>query len=133
MTHPCFTMSNPPFSDEADVIGAAEMAQLRREFPGDGMREVLEMFKEEAPSALVRLIVAIQQMNLEAVRRAAHALKGCCDNFGARPMAALCREIENDARAGKMPDPLTVPDQLQIEYQRLELALEDECKRDMQP
>src|SRR3954462_13190082 len=99
MTDPCFTMCQSPSSDDPTVIGAAEIAQLRREFPGDGIREVLEMFKNEAPAALVRLILAIQQTDLEAMRRAAHALKGCCDNFGARPMSALCREIENGARA----------------------------------
>ena len=92
MYNSCSPVPQPPISEGTTVIGAAEIAQLRREFPGEGIREVFQMFQEEAPAIVAQLMTAVRQINLDAVRRAAHALKGCCDNFGAQPMAVLCRK-----------------------------------------
>jgi HPt (histidine-containing phosphotransfer) domain-containing protein len=102
------------------------MAQLRIEFPGSEIGEIIQMFKEEGAAILAQVTLALERLDATGVRRGAHALKGCCDNFGARSLAALCQQMERDARVGDIADAGSLLEQVRHEYQRVECALEQE-------
>lgn len=111
-----------------DAVGATEMAQLRDEFPGTRFGEIVEMFMEEGREELRRLAAGVEQRNAPQVRRAAHALKGSCANFGARPLEALCDRIERDARRENLTTAVRLLARTAEEYRRLEMALNEECQ-----
>lgn len=122
----------PPFNphlQEIPALGSAEMAVLRKEFARTGIGELVEIMREEGPASLFRIVSAIERQDADGLRRAAHALRGAAANFGARPLEALCAEIENHGRAGLplQAGPLVAP--LQAEYQRVITALEQEASQ----
>src|SRR2546422_116857 len=94
-----FPNPRPRYAGET-ATGAAEMAQLRREFPGEEIGEIVRMFKEEGQNYLRQIVAALERLDIDALRRAAHALKGGCAHFGARPLEALCHQLETGARRG---------------------------------
>lgn len=112
-------------ADAADgsVLGAAEMGQLRREFPGAGLRVVIQMFAEEGPVMLEQIVTAAAGGDAGALKRAAHALRGAVANFGAQRLGALCQQIEAAARGGEFPVASQL-EQMRAEYGRVELALQ---------
>jgi HPt (histidine-containing phosphotransfer) domain-containing protein len=105
------------------------MAVLRKEFALSGIGELVEMMKNEGPPALSRIASSIERGDANALRRAAHALRGAAANFGARPLEAICAEIENHGREGRaaLAAALTAP--LHAEYQRVITALENEANQ----
>jgi HPt (histidine-containing phosphotransfer) domain-containing protein len=118
----------PPFSPglapDASPLGAAELAQLRREFPGAGFGEVVEMYQQEGPPLLERLATAYERLDWPALRRAAHALRGAGANFGARVLDAWCVEIETNVRAENLAVLPRLLERVREEYRRVEAALQ---------
>ncbi|HEV7405276.1 MAG TPA: Hpt domain-containing protein [Chthoniobacteraceae bacterium] len=119
-------LDSTPASDEG-VLGAAEMRQLHREFPGRGLRVVIQMFEEEGQTMLEQIASAAWRGDAEALRRAAHAMRGAVANFGARRLEALCQEIEAGARGGDLSRVAGQLEQVREQYDRVELALKKEC------
>ena len=119
--------SVPPTTESQSAIGAAEMQQLRREFPGDEVRELVETFSEEGSLVLEGMMAAAERGDSQTMGRAAHALRGAGGNFGAWRLDALCREIETHARAENLAGAANLLPQVRQEYRRVELALEKEC------
>ena len=54
------------------------------------------------PTRCASLRQAVEAVDPQAVRTAAHSLKGSAGNLGARQLAALCQEIELIARQGSL-------------------------------
>jgi HPt (histidine-containing phosphotransfer) domain-containing protein len=57
-------------------------------------RRYLELFENSTRPLLSRLGAAVTARDPEAVRRAAHELKGSCGSIGAVPMAELSAQLE---------------------------------------
>jgi two-component system, sensor histidine kinase and response regulator len=88
------------------LIDAARMRTFREDYP-DIVDQLLNLFLESTPPLLGELRTAIDGADGEEVRRAAHKLKGSCQNIGATFMATLCRSIETgDGDAGETIDRL---------------------------
>lgn len=96
------TTAFPPTARVDSAVGWAEIEQLQIEMPGMEIGTLVDLFKEETPGLIAQMTAAITTGNADGLRRAAHALKGCCANFGARPIEALCQTMETAARAGDM-------------------------------
>lgn len=120
-----------PSSSEDDAIGAAEIGELRKEFAGEGIGGLVEIFREEGPSAIARIAAAIAKADADAVRRGAHELKGACANFGARPLEAICQEMESAARGGNIASAGSLLAQIRFEFQRVQAALEKEASHQL--
>src|SRR6476661_7509952 len=57
-------------------------------------RRYLELFENTTRPLLSRLGAAVMARDPDAVRRAAHELKGSCGSIGAVPMAELSAQLE---------------------------------------
>jgi HPt (histidine-containing phosphotransfer) domain-containing protein len=65
----------------------------------DFVRQMIDLFLEEAPGRLSAARAGEKSGDLEAVALAAHSLKSSAHNFGANRLARLAEEIESRARA----------------------------------
>jgi HPt (histidine-containing phosphotransfer) domain-containing protein len=79
-----------------------DRSELERSSLGDRNfeRELLVEFLDGSRAMLTKLSAALAACEVEAVRHAAHSLKGGCWAVGARVMGTSCEQLELDARAG---------------------------------
>ena len=75
------------------LIDEARMRTFRDDYP-DIVDQLLELFLSSTPPLLDELRTAADAGDHDELRRAAHKLKGSCQNIGATFMATLCRTIE---------------------------------------
>jgi two-component system sensor histidine kinase/response regulator len=78
------------------------LASLQSEGDPDVVGELVGVFVEEAPGRLSGMRAAVEARDASALERAAHGLKGTAASLGAVRVAAVCRSIEEAARAGSV-------------------------------
>jgi two-component system sensor histidine kinase/response regulator len=87
-------LAEPAFEPALDeLIDEARMRTFRDDYP-DIVDQLVDLFLESTPPLLEELRLAADDGDGDELRRAAHKLKGSCQNMGATTMAALCRAIE---------------------------------------
>ncbi len=62
--------------------------------------ELIDTYFQDTPQLLADMRTALQAGNAPNFRRAAHSLKSTSANFGARRLAAICKEMEDQGKAG---------------------------------
>ena len=67
----------------------------------EAFKDLVRSFLDDGPELVGRLRRAAETGDTDAMRRAAHTLKGSATDFGAVALADLCREIEALGRAGE--------------------------------
>jgi signal transduction histidine kinase/DNA-binding response OmpR family regulator len=87
------------------------------------LREITRLFIEDAPRHVDGIAAAIQTRNGDALRRAAHGLKGAAANFDAQPVVDVARELEEIGRASAFDRANAVLDRLRTETERLVVTL----------
>jgi CheY-like chemotaxis protein len=75
------------------LIDSARMRTFLTDYP-DIVDQLLDLFLQSTPPLLAELSAAVDGDDGEELRRAAHKLKGSCQNIGATFMATLCRALE---------------------------------------
>jgi two-component system, sensor histidine kinase and response regulator len=83
------------------LIDEARMRTFRDDYP-DVVDQLVDLFMQSTPPLLGELREAVDGDDGERLRRAAHKLKGSCQNIGATFMATLCGSLEageHDPRA----------------------------------
>ena len=113
-------------SPALDPTVLAELRQFQAEGELDIVQELAEAFQFETPPLLEALHVAAREQQAEALRRAAHNLKGSSYNLGARTMATLSSELESLGKQGTVEGAAELVTQLKQEYQRVCQALASE-------
>ena len=73
------------------------MRTFRDDYP-DIVDQLVDLFLESTPPLLEELRSALDGDDDEELRRAAHKLKGSCQNIGATFMATLCKSLEQARR-----------------------------------
>jgi len=104
------------------AVDAATIEALAED--GSLLRELRDLFVNEAPEQLHRMDDGHRQGDAKAVALAAHRLKGTAATFGAEEMRRLCMEIEGLARGGSLDGVQSMIQQLGTECDRLRLALD---------
>jgi two-component system, sensor histidine kinase and response regulator len=99
------------------LIDEARMRTFRDDY-ADVVDQLVHLFMQSTPPLLGELREAVEGDDSERVRRAAHKLKGSCQNIGATFMATLCRSLE----AGE-DDPRTTLDGLDAALDPTERAI----------
>ena len=82
------------------LVDEARMRTFRDDYP-DIVDQLVDLFLESTPPLLEELHSALDGDDGKELRRAAHKLKGSCQNVGATFMATLCKSLEQgdgDAR-----------------------------------
>jgi CheY-like chemotaxis protein len=88
------------------LIDAARMRTFRDDYP-DIVDQLLDLFLQSTPPLLDELRAALDGGRDKDLRRAAHKLKGSCQNIGATFMVTLCRALETgDGPAAEVLDEL---------------------------
>jgi PAS domain S-box-containing protein len=80
-----------------DMLAIADFAQLRQNLDNDRelFKELLALYVADAPLQRSRLQAGMAQNDADAVRGAAHALKGMVGVFAAQRSLAAAQEVEN--------------------------------------
>ncbi|MDA0166786.1 response regulator [Solirubrobacter ginsenosidimutans] len=80
------------------LLDDARMRIFRVDYP-EIIDQLIELFVDSTPPLLGELRAGAESGDSEAVRRAAHRLKGSCQNIGAGFMAKLAADIEHSSTA----------------------------------
>ncbi|MBI4494552.1 MAG: response regulator [Chloroflexi bacterium] len=116
-----------PEAELGPALDRSVLDQMRSLDPEGGaelVRELIELFLEDAPAQLAAVRAGVLAGNADQVRRAAHGLKGVSGNMGARPVAAVCLELETLGRSGPLDGATALLARLEREFERLRQALE---------
>ncbi len=87
------------------------------------LSEVIQLFLENYPSQLTTLRQAVDGLDGQRIRRAAHALKGALGTLGAERALALSRRIEAMGNADQLSDTAEVCRELEDELEALKQQL----------
>lgn len=78
-----------------------QLAELK-EVLEDEFVVLINTYIKDAEFRLTLMVEGLQTNNYEAVRLAAHSLKGASANLGAVNLAKLCEEMEHCCKVGKV-------------------------------
>ncbi len=116
-------------SDAVDPARLSELRSLQLEGEPSVLEQLIGPFLHAAPSQLAALRAAIGSGDAEALRQAAHALKGSSSNLGATRMAELSADLEALARSGELMPAEEAVAHLDAEFGRVRAAFEAELQR----
>ena len=117
---PVAAVSPGPFDREV----LATLRELQEEGEPDILGELFDLFLQDTPTRLRAMREAVKLEDNEAVQRIAHSLKGSSANLGAQQMAAMCEDLERQARGGAAA--AEVVTQLETEFARVQEAMQAE-------
>jgi len=83
------------------------------------LTEMIRLFAEDAPRTLDRIRASIDARDADALRRAAHALKGAAANFEATDVVRAARALEEIGQSGRIDDAASPWRTLTTEMDRL--------------
>jgi len=114
-----------PAADDMPAVESQTIAALREE--GDNLLpELIELFLNSAPAAIMEMEKALRGNDLKAVAFQAHRLKGNAGSFGAHRMSELCHALELASNDGKCPAAEDLLRRLTLQCERVCRALEAE-------
>jgi HPt (histidine-containing phosphotransfer) domain-containing protein len=82
------------------VMDESVLARLAELGGPDFVREMIDLFLDQAPRGIARLLVAERDGDLEGIRRAAHSLISTAGNLGVKELAAVATALEQAAIRG---------------------------------
>jgi CheY-like chemotaxis protein/HPt (histidine-containing phosphotransfer) domain-containing protein len=108
-----------------------DVAHARGRLGGDRrlLRELITIFRADAPALMNRIRKAATAGNAEALRRAAHALKGALGTLDAPRAYRAAIRVEDNARSGNPSDARALVDALSAELALLGKALAASSRR----
>jgi HPt (histidine-containing phosphotransfer) domain-containing protein len=115
---PADTPAEPPSSAVFDEQDALAHTGGDREL----LREVVRMFRSDYPSSVRRVERALRRGDGEALREAAHALKGSIATVGSKAGRDLAAELEQMGRAGRLDGAAAVLERLRETLALLETS-----------
>ncbi len=102
----------------------AQIRALQRSDAPSVLNRAIRRYFDHTPGQIEALDRALGGGDLIALRRAAHSLKGSSAMLGATRLAALCEQIEAEARAGRLLLGSAQLDRVRLEYETVRRALE---------
>jgi HPt (histidine-containing phosphotransfer) domain-containing protein len=89
----------------------------------DVLTEVLELFLQDVPRRIARLRASCAAGDAAELHKTAHSLKGSAGNVGAQALLAICRQLDDQGRAGDLTEAKQLVDALDAEFARVEVAI----------
>ncbi len=117
----------PPIASTVVLDRAAldGLRQLSEDGEPDVLQEMVAIFMRESETVSAALRRAIEKSDGQALREAAHNLKGSSNTLGARTLAAVCAELEKLGRDGETRRAAALLDEFEREYTRAREALNE--------
>ncbi|NDA66468.1 MAG: sensor histidine kinase, partial [Verrucomicrobia bacterium] len=121
----------PATMDEAtlDFSVLATLRDLSEPGQPDPVVELIDLFMEDAPDRLEAMQTSLDRRDIEALKIAAHSLKGSAKNLGAKPLGRICAELEKQALAADWDNALLTLKAIGQEFEKLRAVLSVEKKR----
>jgi CheY-like chemotaxis protein/HPt (histidine-containing phosphotransfer) domain-containing protein len=104
-------------------LDATALESLRELGGDDFVAEVIAMFRADAPDLVATLRRSLDVGDAEELRRAAHTLKSNGATLGAAEFSAVCRELEQCAKDGRLDEAAPLIGKVEEEYRSLEAVL----------
>ncbi|MEE9425881.1 MAG: response regulator [Methylococcales bacterium] len=111
---------------DKDVIN--EIKAMMEDGEDDFFVELKDCFKHDFNLGMEALQEAYQQDDAETVRTTAHGMKSTSGNLGAIELSAMCHQLEKMGKQQILDKVESVIEQMKAEYNRVSLALEQECQ-----
>jgi HPt (histidine-containing phosphotransfer) domain-containing protein len=113
--------------DEQAALDTEVIVSLLELSDDDGpgiLAELVEMYLTDTPPKLDALHEALTRGDSDAVAQLAHTVKGSSGSLGAKRMAVLCAELEEQGRRRNLSEAAGILSQVSREYQTACRALE---------
>jgi signal transduction histidine kinase/CheY-like chemotaxis protein/HPt (histidine-containing phosphotransfer) domain-containing protein len=123
--HPGPPLEAPP-PQVLDPAALADLRQMRAGGVPDVFRDLLELFRADAPPLLSAMREAVAGGDAARLKEAAHSLKGAAANLGARRMSMLCAQLETMGRNGSVEAAAGLLTEVDQQFQWVCEALEAE-------
>ncbi len=111
---------------DTGTLDTATLDRLRELGDEDILKELVDVFVQDATFRLTALREAIANSDFAAVEQAVHTLKGSSANLGAIRLTALCAELQETVKSGEGSRTPDLLEHLEIEFERTRRALEVE-------
>ena len=116
---------------EPETLDDVVLAQLREDLGGSApVNQIIALFLQKAPTILAELRDAVTRGDLDAIRRSAHTIKGTGATLGARALSERCKQLEEQAQGGEVPDAAAYLSRIEEAYRAAEVALRAEITRE---
>lgn len=102
----------------------AETLQALKEI--DALQEVIDIYLDSAPQLLQRIQEAVSTEQPEELREAAHSLKSTSAALGAFDLSEMAKKMEVMGRFGNTASASNMLADIEVEYQRVRKALDEE-------
>jgi two-component system, sensor histidine kinase and response regulator len=114
-----------PHDEPADPLDPTQIELLRSLDDGDGavLGEIIGEYLNQTVQARRELIRVVRARDIPALERTAHTLKGASANVGAAALAAVCAELELQARAAQFDAADGLIERFDSEFARVRDAL----------
>ena len=127
-TRPAGPLATDPADSPLDERALAQIRSMQRPGAPSLLNKIIGLYLDSSPELLQKLRDAIAGEDAGALRQAAHSLKSSSANLGATRLAALCKELEQRGREGRLEDAPCLLEELEICYARALEALKAELK-----
>ena len=129
-SHSATTTTQTPHSESETAtthnsVNAAKLMELRGMAGSERFEIILQQFFQDAEHSIQQVEAAVESQNPEQLGLAAHGLKGVCQNIGAKALAAMCVDLEEQARVRPCkpgPDEVNV---LKKEFQKVQMIMQE--------
>lgn len=116
-----------PAHDAEEGLDPEALQQIR-ELEEQGahglLQRLIQLFLEDAPKILNRMEEAVRARDIRVAGDLAHQLKSMSANLGLKPLAAIAKKIEADARANSWSEEEALMMRLKHEFPLAETALQ---------
>ena len=111
---------------EDQIIDEGLLARLLDNVGGDRsfLVELIDTFLKDTPQQLAIIQESLKNGQAEDLRRAAHSLKSNSASFGAVRFSAICKQLEETAKAGDLAAAVGLAEQIRSGYPGVRQALE---------
>jgi CheY-like chemotaxis protein/HPt (histidine-containing phosphotransfer) domain-containing protein len=92
------------------------------------LSRLIQTFLQQSDPLMESMRSAVTQNDSEALRHAAHKLKGGCVVLGVKMLGNMCYELEVQARTGNLQGADDKVAQMEVEYERVKVALKTELQ-----
>lgn len=117
-------------SSDDDIVLDLDVIATLKALGGDEDPELfgdlVSMFLGDTPPRLLAMDEALTASDMDALEKAAHALKSSCGNLGATTLAQLCRDIEFAGRSGDVEAARPLVEATKAQYEAVRRALRAE-------
>ncbi len=116
-----------------DQTALDNIRALQRPGQPDLLTRIIDTYSRNADALVKALHRALQDGDIDETRRHAHTFKSAAANLGASRLSELCRQLEEQARAGDLAQETNLFEEIHAEHERALTALAAERIESSEP